>query len=236
MFLIEGQFECVKSKWGLALAATVQIVVSLLISLALSSLFHMTPRLDGGEVFPYLVIFIGLENLVVLTRAVTSSQAQKQYDDIRERVAHALRAESWTISKHLVYELIIVTIGFITYVPTVREFCQLALIGILIDFFMQINFWLAVLSIDIRRFTVGVGKKKNRTLEQEKKEIKVSLPMRMPYSINRRQQQQQSQWARYRVLQRGSMFLVLVWVILIFYKSCLIVDLLHKNGMMNQVL
>ncbi|CAF3748490.1 unnamed protein product [Rotaria sordida] len=231
-----SQFECVKSKWGLALAATVQIVVSLLISLALSSLFHMTPRLDGGEVFPYLVIFIGLENLVVLTRAVTSSQAQKQYDDIRERVAHALRAESWTISKHLVYELIIVMIGFITYVPTVREFCQLALIGILIDFFMQINFWLAVLSIDIRRFTVGVGKKKNRNLEQEKKELKVSLPMKMPYLINKRQQQQQqqSQWARYRVLQRGSMFIVLIWVILIFYKSCLIVDLLHKNVQINR--
>jgi len=197
----------------------------------------MTLRLDGGEVFPYLVIFIGLENLVVLTRAVTSSQAQKQYDDIRERVAHALRAESWTISKHLVYELIIVTIGFITYVPTVREFCQLALIGILIDFFMQINFWLAVLSIDIRRFTVGVGKKKNRNLEKEKTEIKVSLPMRMPHLINKRyqqqQQQQQSQWARYRVLQRGSMFIVLVWVILVFYKSCLIVDLLHKNGKRN---
>jgi hypothetical protein len=96
---------------------------------------------------------------------------------------------------------------------------------------MQINFWLAVLSIDIRRFTVGVRKMKNRNLQEEKKEIKVSLPIRMPYLTNRRQQQ--SQWARYRVLQRGSMFLVLVWVILIFYKSCLIVDLLHKNGKMK---
>ncbi len=187
----------------------------------------MTLRLDGGEVFPYLVIFIGLENLVVLTRAVTSSQAQKQYDDIRERVAHALRAESWTITKHLVYELIIVMIGYITYVPTVREFCQLALIGILIDFFMQINFWLAVLSIDIRRFTVGMRKNKKKNLEKNKIEIKFSLPMRMPQLNNKRQQ---SQWARYRLLQRGTMFLLLVWVILIFYKSCLIMDLLHKNG------
>lgn len=209
-----------------------QIVVSLLISLALSSLFHMTPRLDGGEVFPYLVIFIGLENLVVLTRAVTSSQAQKQYDDIRERVAHALRAESWTISKHLFYELIIVMIGFITYVPTIQEFCQLALIGILIDFLMQINFWLAVLSIDIRRFTVGLRKKKHRNYEIEQKDLLRSLPMKMPSIVPKRhqQQQQQSQWARYRVLQRGTMFLLLIWVILIFYKSCLIVDLLHKNG------
>lgn len=227
------QFECVKSKWGLAFAATVQIVVSLLISLALSSFFHMSLRLDGGEVFPYLVIFIGLENLVVLTRAVTSSQAQKQYDDIRERVAHALRAESWTISKHLVYELIIVLIGFITYVPTVREFCQLALIGILIDFFMQINFWLAVLSIDIRRFKVGRRKKLIHHLEQDKIDLKRSLPMKMPYFINKRQQIQQSQWAKYRVLQRGTMFIFLIWVILIFYKSCLIVDLLHKNVQIN---
>jgi len=228
-----NQFECVKSKWGLALAATVQIVVSLLISLALSSLFHMTPRLDGGEVFPYLVIFIGLENLVVLTRAVTSSQAQKQYDDIRERVAHALRAESWTISKHLFYEFVIVMIGFITCVPTIRDFCQLALIGILIDFLMQINFWLAVLSIDIRRFTVGLRKKKNPNYEIEPKDIRRSLPLKMPSIVPKRHQQQQhlhqSQWARYRVLQRGIMFLLLIWVILIFYKSCLIVDLLHRN-------
>lgn len=231
------QFECVKSKWGLAFAATVQIVVSLLISLALSSYFHMSLRLDGGEVFPYLVIFIGLENLVVLTRAVTSSQAQKQYDDVRERVAHALRAESWTISKHLVYELTIVVIGFITYVPTVREFCQLALIGILIDFFMQINFWLAVLSIDIRRFTVGRRKKLSHHLETDKIDIKRSLPLKMPYVSNKRQQQQQqqqSQWAKSRVLQRGTMFIFLIWVILIFYKSCLIVDFLHKNVQINR--
>lgn len=195
----------------------------------------MTPRLDGGEVFPYLVIFIGLENLVVLTRAVTSSQAQKQYDDVRERVAHALRAESWTISKHLFYELLIVMIGFITYVPTIREFCQLALIGILIDFFMQINFWLAVLSIDIRRFTVGSRKKKIQTYGKDQIDIPMALPMKMPSTFPRRQQtqqqqHQQSQWARYRLLQRAIMLLILVWVILIFYKSCLIADLLHKNG------
>jgi predicted RND superfamily exporter protein len=192
----------------------------------------MTPRLDGGEVFPYLVIFIGLENLVVLTRAVTSSQAQKQFDDVRERVAHALRAESWTISKHLFFELLIVMFGFITYVPTIQEFCQLALIGILIDFFMQINFWLAVLSIDIRRFTVGLRKKQTAHFDGEHKERPMSLPMKMPSIVPKRQQQQQqqSQWARYRVLQRASMLLVLIWVVLIFYKSCLIVDLLRKNG------
>ena len=197
----------------------------------------MTPRLDGGEVFPYLVIFIGLENLVVLTRAVTSSQAQKQFDDIRERVAHALRAESWTISKHLVYELVIVMIGFITYVPTIREFCQLALIGILIDFFMQINFWLAVLSIDIRRFTVGLRKKtkSNSSYVEEHRDLLVSLPVKMPTLLTSKRQGQ-SQWARYRVLQRGSMCLVLLWVILIFYKSCLIVDLLDKNGKRRSLL
>jgi predicted RND superfamily exporter protein len=118
-------------------------------------------------------------------------------------------------------------IGFITYVPTIREFCQLALIGILIDFFMQINFWLAVLSIDIRRFTVGVRKTINRSVEHDNKDIKTSLPIRMSNPFNKRQQ---SQWAGYRILQRGCMILVLIWFVLIFYKSCLIVDLLHKNG------
>ena len=85
---------------------------------------------------------------------------------------------------------------------------------------MQINFWLAVLSIDIRRFMVGSRKKieEQGNSDREERVLKVPLPTTMPHSINRRQQPQPSQWLRYRVLQRGSMFLVLIWVLLIFYK------------------
>ncbi|CAF4411149.1 unnamed protein product, partial [Adineta steineri] len=44
----------------------------------------------------------------------------------------------------------------------------------------------------------------------------------------------QSQWFRYRFLQRGFMIFILIWFILIFYKSSLIVDLLHKNVQINR--
>ncbi|CAF0855498.1 unnamed protein product [Didymodactylos carnosus] len=229
-----SQFECVKSKWGLALAAVMQIFCSLIISLALSSYFNITPRLNGGEVFPYLVVFIGLENLVVITRSVTS---QTINDDIRHRVGNGLKKESWTIFKHLLYELLIVLIGYVTFVPTVQEFCQFAFIGISIDFFMQMNFFVAVLSIDIRRIPTTSATTSSKMIKQSST---IQMPLQQPSSLSSTiisstsRKHNQSTWAKYRFIQRTIMFLILIWFLLIFYKSCLIVDLLHKNVKINR--
>jgi hypothetical protein len=64
---------------------------------------------------------ICLESLVVLTRSIISLQVQNLCDDIRERVGNSLRSESWMISKHLFYKLVIVIIAYLRYVLTVRE-------------------------------------------------------------------------------------------------------------------
>ncbi len=79
--------------------------------------------LVDGEIFPYLMMFIYRENLVVLTRSIISLQVQKLRDDIHELVDYSLRSESRIISKHLFYKLIIVIIACLRYVPIVREFC-----------------------------------------------------------------------------------------------------------------
>jgi hypothetical protein len=84
--------------------------------------------LDGGEIFPYLMMFIYRENLVVLPRSIISLQVQKLCDDIRKRVDYNFRSESRMISKHLFYKLIIVIIAYLRYVPLVGEF----------DFFLEL--------------------------------------------------------------------------------------------------
>ncbi|KAA8591910.1 hypothetical protein FQN60_017284 [Etheostoma spectabile] len=67
------KIDMVKSKWGLALAAVVTVLSSLLMSVGLCTLFGLTPTLNGGEIFPYLVVVIGLENVLVLTKSVVST-------------------------------------------------------------------------------------------------------------------------------------------------------------------
>ncbi len=48
-FLLAGKIDMVKSKWGLALAAVVTVLSSLLMSVGLCTLFGLTPTLNGGQ-------------------------------------------------------------------------------------------------------------------------------------------------------------------------------------------
>lgn len=152
IYISVRKIEFVKSKWGLAFAAVAQVIASLFMSIGICSFFGLTPTLNGGEIFPYLVIFIGFENIVVLTKSVVSTP----YDlDVRYRIALGLKNESWLITKNLTFELIIIFFGILTMVPAIQEFCVFAYVGLLIDFFMQMIFFVTVLSIDIRRMELS---------------------------------------------------------------------------------
>ena len=73
IFLTYYNYLQVKSKWGLAISAVVTVVASLLMSISICAVFGVTPSVNSGEIFPYLVVIIGLENVLVLTRSVVST-------------------------------------------------------------------------------------------------------------------------------------------------------------------
>ncbi|CAF91877.1 unnamed protein product [Tetraodon nigroviridis] len=154
------KIDMVKSKWGLALAAVVTVLSSLLMSVGLCTLFGLTPTLnrrvrpgktEGScsqwrmEIFPYLVVVIGLENVLVLTKSVVSTpvdlevklriaQGEEQRGGGGERRHLALRPsfqtwlpsaaglsnESWSIVKNVATELCIILIGYFTLVPAIQ--------------------------------------------------------------------------------------------------------------------
>ncbi|XP_057691011.1 sterol regulatory element-binding protein cleavage-activating protein isoform X1 [Corythoichthys intestinalis] len=142
------KIDMVKSKWGLALAAVVTVLSSLLMSVGLCTLFGLTPTLNGGEIFPYLVVVIGVENVLVLTQSVVSTPVDLE---VKIRIAQGLSNESWSIMKNMATELCIILIGYFTLVPAIQEFCLFAVVGLVSDFFLQMFFFTTVLSIDIRR-------------------------------------------------------------------------------------
>uniref|UniRef100_A0A8C3RWR2 Sterol regulatory element-binding protein cleavage-activating protein n=1 Tax=Chelydra serpentina TaxID=8475 RepID=A0A8C3RWR2_CHESE len=146
------KIDMVKSKWGLALAAVVTVLSSLLMSVGLCTLFGLTPTLNGGEIFPYLVVVIGLENVLVLTKSVVSTPVDLE---VKLRIAQGLSSESWSIMKNMATELGIILIGYFTLVPAIQEFCLFAVVGLVSDFFLQMFFFTTVLSIDIRRMELA---------------------------------------------------------------------------------
>ncbi|XP_063159285.1 sterol regulatory element-binding protein cleavage-activating protein isoform X1 [Candoia aspera] len=146
------KIDMVKSKWGLALAAVVTVLSSLLMSVGLCTLFGLTPTLNGGEIFPYLVVVIGIENVLVLTKSVVSTPVDLE---VKLRIAQGLSNESWSIMKNMGTELGIILIGYFTWVPAIQEFCLFAVVGLVSDFFLQMFFFTTVLSIDIRRMELA---------------------------------------------------------------------------------
>ncbi|CAB3997477.1 sterol regulatory element-binding cleavage-activating, partial [Paramuricea clavata] len=68
-----SKIEMVKSKLGLAFSAVVTVVASLSMAAGLCIFFGMVPSVSSSEIFPYLVIIIGLENILVLTRSIVST-------------------------------------------------------------------------------------------------------------------------------------------------------------------
>ncbi|CAB0019476.1 unnamed protein product [Nesidiocoris tenuis] len=149
MYFSVRKIELVRSKVGMALSAVFTVMSSLIMSIGLCLFFGLDPAGSsrGREVFPYLVVVVGLENILVLTKSVVSTQPHL---DAKIRVAQGLSKEGWSITKNLLAELTILTIGLFTLVPSIQEFCIFAMVGLLCDFFLQMCFFSTVLSLDMR--------------------------------------------------------------------------------------
>ena len=62
-------------------------------------------------------MFLGLENMLVMTKSVVSTPAHL---DIKVRVAQGLSREGWSITKNLMTETTLLTFGFFTFVPIIQ--------------------------------------------------------------------------------------------------------------------
>lgn len=142
------KIEFVKSKVGLAISAVVSVAASLIMSIGFCFFFGLTLSFQGKEIFPYLVILVGLENVFVLTKSVMSIDSKL---DVKIRLAQGLSKEGWSITKNLLTEITILTISLFTFVAVIQQFSIFMIVSLLADFLLQMFFFVTVLGIDIKR-------------------------------------------------------------------------------------
>lgn len=142
------KIEFIKSKLGLAACAVLTIAGSLSMSMGICFYFGFSLSLQGKEIFPYLVIIVGLENVLVLTKSVTSTDSRL---DVKIRLAQGLSKEGWSITKNLLTEMTILTVSFFTFVPFIQEFSIFMMVSLLSDYFMQMVSFATILGVDVRR-------------------------------------------------------------------------------------
>lgn len=142
------KIDLFKSRIVLATSAVVTVLSSLLMAMGLCFFFGLTISMQSRGVLPYLIMLFGLENVLVITKSVVSTDDKF---DVKIRIAQGLSKEGWSISKTLLTEITILTIGLITFVPVIQEFCIFAIVGLISDFIMQMLLFSTVLAMNVRR-------------------------------------------------------------------------------------
>lgn len=143
----------VKSKVGLACVAVATIVFSFVMSLGFCVFFGLLPTLTGGDIFPYIFTLVGLENVLTITRSVTITAGDQE---VHIRVAQGLSTEGTKITKNVCGVALMFMVGICTPVPAAfHEFCVIGLVCVICDFFLQLFFFVPVLSLDIRRLELN---------------------------------------------------------------------------------
>lgn len=239
------KIDVIRSRFFLAASAVITVLSSLMMSLGLCFFFGLTIRNVNFSMFQYLVILVGLENVLVLTKSVVTTD---NTFDVKIRVAQGLSKEGWSISKTLLTEITILTIGLATFVPVIQEFCIFAIVGLISDFFLQMMLFSTVLGLDIKRMEFnGLHKSPPSDAAARRPQYRNST-ITSSFTINRSRSHpkltaldsQQSVgangtagadkkipkrlrvvnfWARTRFFQRAFMIWMIFWIFSIIYNS-----------------
>lgn len=255
------KIEIIKSKLGVAFAAVMTVLGSLCMSVGICFFFGLTFSLQGKEIFPYLVILVGVENVLVLTKSVVSTP---QHLDVKIRLAQGLSKEGWSITKNLLVEITILTIGLGTFVPVIQEFCIFAITGLFSDFFLQMLFFSTVLGIDIHRMEICADKSHpnfrnslyqthglyekvtaagyTTGMHRSKSHPRLSNAHHTNVVVSQTQAQEKkipkrlrlvNMWARTRFFQRAFMVLMSLWISIIVYNSGIVEHIIDMNWAKN---
>ncbi|GBB87350.1 hypothetical protein RclHR1_01380012 [Rhizophagus clarus] len=149
--LSPGRLNSVKSKFGLTSSIVAQIIASLVVSLSVCSLFGVTLTFGTWKLLPFVLVIIGVENVFILTNAVTSTSMEL---DVKERVGKGLEKVGVSITKNLFTRLFVLFI-ISTAIDLVQEFCIFTSVAIIIDYLLQMSFFVTTLSIDLRRLEIS---------------------------------------------------------------------------------
>jgi hypothetical protein len=94
-----------------------------------------------------------LEHALLLTGAVVATSTRDSMT-VKERIAKGLQQAGVTMTTSLLSELCILGTGSLMKEDNVRLFCSFTAVALVIAFILSLTFFVAVLSIDIRRAEV----------------------------------------------------------------------------------
>lgn len=143
-----SKIRAVKSKLGLIITVVAQIAMSIISSLTVCAILRIDLSRIPRAAYPLVLMAMSLENVFRLINAVILTPADHSTNS---RIGQAF-GETAHIALASVGQNLLILWGLSKVVSSgVSAFCTFAAIAILFDFFYLSTFFLAVLSVDVRR-------------------------------------------------------------------------------------
>jgi len=151
LFLTLGRRDKVDCMMGLSMTAVISIGMALAASWGLASAFgEFYSPLHG--IIPFLLVGLGVDDAFIL---VTHYQQALEKGDkgtgYEEAIEMAMRTGGMSILITSLTDFLAFAIGSTTNIPALSSFCVYAGLGVVFDFFFQVTFFMACLTLDARR-------------------------------------------------------------------------------------
>jgi Niemann-Pick C1 protein len=139
----------VHTKFGLGTAGILVVLGALISSIGLTFYFNQKLTMIGAEVVPFLILAIGVDNIFLISRAERTVPSEVKEVDMR--IAYALKDIGPSIFAAATCEALAFFVGLLTDVPALQNFCLVAGLGVVTDFFLQMTIFIGALALDNRR-------------------------------------------------------------------------------------
>ena len=137
----------VQSRAILGVGAVITIAFSVMTSYGFLFLIGV-PFTPVAQIFIYVMVGIGLDDTFIITGAYSRADPQKE---VVERIRDCMEEVGISIVVSTLTTAVAFSLGCATSMPMIRWFCIYAAPTVLVDFFYQISFFIALVVLDDER-------------------------------------------------------------------------------------
>jgi Niemann-Pick C1 protein len=141
--------DVIYTKFTLGAVGIIVVLLALFSGMGLTFYGNNELTMISAEVVPFLILAIGVDNMFLISRA--EREINPEVKDQRLRMAYALKEIGPSIFAAAFCEALAFFIGLLTDVPALKNFCLVAGVGCITDFFLQMTIFVGALVIDNHR-------------------------------------------------------------------------------------
>ncbi|WFD20491.1 hypothetical protein MCAP1_002735 [Malassezia caprae] len=147
------QMRRLHTRIGMIFTGSVQLVIDLILSLSLCALLGIRLTAVPWSILPFIIVLVGGETMLFVIRTITNTPLSLT---VHARVAYGLSQVAGPITVSAAIDVVMLCLfGYLVRLEAVKQFVLFTICALVADYFMQMTFFVTVLSIDIQRLELA---------------------------------------------------------------------------------